>query len=69
VSEKELDLLQFASCGMAQLRAGATEVMRSEPRKPELLRVIFDDVPNDPFRHALAPVFACSTDATKHFPG
>jgi hypothetical protein len=48
---------------MAQLRAGATEVMRSKARKPELLRVIFDDVPNDPFRPTLTP---CVCRAGKH---
>ena len=66
VPKKGLDLVQFASGGMAELRAGATEVMRSELRNPNLLRVVLHDVPDEALGDAFTPVLACATDATKH---
>jgi hypothetical protein len=50
VAQKELDLLQFAACGMAQLCARAAKIMRSESRKTEFLRVLFHHVPDHPPR-------------------
>ena len=39
--------------------------MRSELSDADLLRVFFYNVPDHAFRHAVAPMFACSTDASK----
>src|SRR5271167_1184887 len=63
--QKELNLLQFAACGMAQLCARAAKIMWSEPRKTEFLRVLFHHVPDHPLRYSITPMLACSTDASK----
>src|SRR6266851_1999556 len=39
--------------------------MRSESGEAEFLPVLFYNVSDDPFRHAVAPMFACSTEASK----
>ena len=65
VAQKELNLLQFAACGMAQLCARAAKIMWSEPRKTEFLRALFHDVPDHPLRYSITPMLACSTDASK----
>src|ERR1039458_2472425 len=65
VAQKELNLLQFAACGMAQLCARAAKIMWSEPRKTEFLRVLFHHVPDHPLRYSITPMLACSTDASK----
>jgi len=41
VAQKELNLLQFAACGMAQLCTRAAKIMWSEPRKTEFLAYCF----------------------------
>jgi hypothetical protein len=69
VSEKELDLLQFPTAGVTELRARAAKVMRSERREAEPLRGVFHHLPHNPFGYAVAPVLACSTDAAKQFSG
>jgi len=38
VAQKELNLLQFAACGMAQLCARAAKIMWREPRQTEFPR-------------------------------
>jgi len=43
----------------------ATQIMRSELSEADLLRVFFYDVPDHAFRHSVAPMFACPTDASK----
>ena len=48
VARKELNLLQFIACGMAQLCARVAKIMRSEPRKTEFFRVLFHHVPDHP---------------------
>ena len=55
VAQKELNLLQFTACGMAQLCARAAKIMRSEPRKSEFLRVLFHHVPDHPLRYSITP--------------
>ena len=55
VAQKELNLLQFTACGMAQLCARAAKIMRSEPRKTEFLRVLFHHVPDHPLRYSITP--------------
>src|ERR1019366_4464545 len=65
VAQKELNLLQFAACGMAQLCTRAAKIMWSEPRKAEFLRVLFHHVPDHPLRYSITPMLACSTDASK----
>jgi hypothetical protein len=69
VSEKELDLFQFSDGGVTQLRTGATEVMGSESREAKLLRIVFDHVPNYPFRYTITPIFASATNAAKQSSG
>ena len=65
VARKELNLLQFAACGMAQLCARAAKIMWSEPRKTDFLRVLFHHVPDHPLCYSITPVLARSTDASK----
>ena len=69
VAQKELNLLQFAACGMAQLCARAAKIMWSEPRQTEFLRVLFHHVPDHPLRYCITPMLACSTDASKQSSG
>lgn len=65
VSEKELDLFQFSAGGVTQLRTGAAKVMGSEPREAKLFGMVFDHVPDYPFRYTITPAFASATDAAK----
>ena len=65
VAQKELNLLQFTICGMAQLCARAAKIMWSDPRKTEFLRVLFRRVPDQLLRYSITPMLACSTDASK----
>ncbi len=65
VTQKELNLLQFAACGMAQLCARAAKIMWSEPRQTEFLRGLSHLMPDHPLRYSITPMLACSTDASK----
>ena len=69
VPEKELDLIQFSTRCMAQLRARTPQVMRRYLGKPEFPRILFHDVPDYSFRYAITPVFACPTDTTEQSSG
>ena len=63
--EKELNLLQFTTGRMAQLCARTPQVVRGQLREPELVGVLFHDVPDHSFRYAVTPVFACTTNASE----
>ena len=64
VAKKKLDLIQFSTRCMAQLRAPTPQIMRRYLRKPEYPRVLFHDMPDYSFRHAVTPVFVCLTDTS-----
>ena len=67
VSEKELDLLQFATASVTELRARAAKVKRSERREAEPPRSLSPRATEHVY--AIAPVLACSTDTAKQFSG
>jgi len=69
VPEKELDLIQLSTRCMAQLRARPPEIMRRHSGKPEFPSVLFHHMPNNPFRYAVTPVFACPTDTSEQSSG
>ena len=68
VPEKELDLIQFSTRCMAELRARTPQIMRRYLGKPEFPRVLFHHMPNYPFRYAVTPVFA-PTDTSEQSSG
>jgi hypothetical protein len=63
--EKELDLIQFSTRCMAQLRARTPKIVRRYLGKPEFPRVVFHDMPDYSFRYAITSVFACPTDTSE----
>jgi hypothetical protein len=65
VAEKELDLIQFSTRCMTQLRARTPQIMGRYLGKPEFPSVLFHDMPNYSFRYAVSPVFACPTDTSE----
>ena len=52
---KELNLLQLSAGRMAQLRARAPQIMRSESNKAEFLSVMFHHMSHKSLRHAITP--------------
>ena len=69
VPEKELDLIQFSTRSMAQLRARTPQIMRRYMGEPEFSSVLFHNMPDDSFRYAVTPVFACPTDTSEQSSG
>ena len=69
MAEKELNLVQLSTRGMAQLRARTPQIMRRYLGETEFPRVLLHDMPDYPFRYAVTPVFACSTDTSEHSSG
>jgi hypothetical protein len=69
VPEKELYLLQLTACRMAQLRARAPQIMRSESSKAEFLSVMFHYMPHQPLRHVITPPLSSSAYTSKQFSG
>ena len=69
VTEKELDLFQFSTRSMAQLRARTSQIVRRYMGEPEFSRVLFHNMPDDSFRYAVTPVFACPTDTSEQSSG
>ena len=65
MSEKELNLVQFSTRCMAQLRARTPQVMRRYMGEPEFSSVLFHNMPDDSFCYAVTPVFACPTDTSE----
>ena len=69
VPEKELDLIQFSTRCMAQLRARTPQIMGRYLGKPQCPRVLFHNMPDYAFRYAVTPVFACTTDTSEQSSG
>jgi len=68
VAKKKLDLIQFSTRCMAQLRARTPQIMRRHLRKSEYPRVLFHDMPDYSFGYAVTPVFA-PTDTSEQSSG
>jgi hypothetical protein len=64
-TEKELNLFQFSTRSMAQLRARTPQIMRRYMGEPEFYCVLFYNVPDDSFRYAVAPGFTRATDTSE----
>jgi len=62
-------MVQFSTRCMAQLRARTPQIMGRYLGKPEFPSVLFHHMPDDPFRYAISPVFACPTDASEQSSG
>jgi len=58
--EIELNLLQLAPSGAAEPAATPSEIMRREFTNADLRSELFDDVPNQLFRHNFTPNSACA---------
>ena len=50
---------------MAQLRARTPQIMRCYMGEPEFSSVLFHHMPDDSFRYAFTPFFACPTDTSE----
>jgi hypothetical protein len=61
--EEKLDLLEFTARCVAKARARATEIIGSQFLDSGLPGAVFDDVPDDPLRHAITPGFPGTADA------
>jgi len=64
-----LDLIQFSTRCMAELRARTPQIMGRYPRKPEFPRVLFHHMPDHSFRYTVSPVFACPTETSEQSSG
>jgi hypothetical protein len=67
--KQELNLLQLSSCGVAQLRARAPQVMRRETGEADFGRVRLNYVPHYSLRNAITPALPSPADATEYLPG
>src|SRR5205814_10313025 len=63
--QQELNLLQFATAAVAQLRTGSTQVMRCNMLQARSLAAGLDDVPHDILRDAFPPHLSGSGDCSK----
>jgi len=63
--QQELDLLQFATVAVAQLRAGSPQVMRCNMFQARSLAATLDYVPHDILRDAFPPHLARPGDGSK----
>ena len=54
---------------MAQLRARTPQIMRRYMGNPELPSVLFHNMPDDSFGHAVPPGFTSPTDTSEQFSG
>ena len=66
MSEQELDLLQLASCRVAELCARPPQIVRGKTGEATLGGIQLDHVPNDAFRDTIAPPFTSSADTTEY---
>jgi hypothetical protein len=53
--QKELDLLQFTSVYVTQLRTGLSKIVRSEVIELDPLRTASNDIPDDILRDSSTP--------------
>ena len=63
--EQELNLLQFATARVAQLRAGSPQIMRCNMLQARSLAAGLDYVPHNILRDALPPHLSRSSDGSK----
>src|SRR5215471_1875078 len=68
MAEQELNLLQFAAAGMAQLGAGSPLVMRRDPLEARFLAAAFYHIPDNVLRNSLAPNLPRPAHRTKYLP-
>jgi hypothetical protein len=67
--QQELDLLQFATVAVAQLRAGSPQVMRCNMFQARSLAATLDYVPHDILRDAFPPYLSRLGDGAKDYSG
>ena len=65
VPEKELDLFEFASRGLAEPRAGPAQIVRSQIRNISFLCGVLHDVPDRFYRNAITPRRAGSSGVSE----
>jgi hypothetical protein len=58
VAKKELDLIQFSTGCMAQLRTRTPQIVRRYMGEPKFSSVLFYNMPDDSFGYAVTPGFA-----------
>jgi hypothetical protein len=68
VPEKELDLFELASCGLAEPRAGPSQIVRSQIRNTSFLCGVLHDVPDRFDGNAITPRLPGSIDASEDAP-
>src|SRR5580765_539950 len=68
VAQQELNLLDLAAAGVAQLRARSTQVVRRDVLQPCLLGAALDNVPDDILRYAIAPNLVGPRDDAENLP-
>lgn len=64
-----MNLLQFAAGGAAKPSATSTEIVRREFANADLGGELFDDVPDQLFRHSFAPNLAGAAHTPKETTG
>jgi len=69
VPEEELNLLEFAAGGATKPSATSTETMRREFANADLGGELLDDVPDQLFRHSVAPYLAGAAHTPKETTG
>ncbi len=65
VTEKELDLVQFASGIVTQTGTGPTKVVWGEVLNGCSLGAVLHDMPHYPFRYTTSPNLACAANTPK----
>ena len=66
MAEQKLDLLQLAARFVTEVCTGSSKVMRREVGGSELLRIGFDDMPDNFLSRAVAPGSSGSANARKY---
>ena len=64
--QQELDLFQFATVAVAQLRAGSPQVMRRKMLQARSLTATLDYVPHDILRDAFSPHLSRTGNCSKN---
>jgi hypothetical protein len=68
VSQQELNLFQFAAGSVAESGTRPPEIVRREVGDLQFLRVCLHNMPDDFFRHPIAPCVPRATHAPEQFP-
>ena len=61
--EEKLDLIELTTRSVAKARAGTTKIVGRQFLDSGLFGAGFDDVPDNPLRHAVTPGFSRTADA------